>query len=194
MIGIIDYGAGNIASVYNALTYIGQEARILRSADEIPGVDALVFPGQGSFGSMVDNLRSRGIFEPLRRQVEDGTPFLGICLGLQILFEGSEESPGYEGFGIMRGTCTRFTRGKVPQIGWNTVRPLGEGMPEGWAYFVNSYRVESSAHALALTDYYGDFVSAVRRDAVTAFQFHPEKSGPYGLYLLTWWFSCWQNE
>ena len=194
MIGIIDYGAGNIASVRNALSYISQASTLITTPDSIRQADAIVFPGQGSFGSMVDNLEGKSLYRPLREELEAGKPFLGICLGLQLLFDGSDESPGYEGYGLMRGTCTKFTAGKVPQIGWNKIEPELPSFPEGWAYYVNSYRIESSDCAIATSDYHGRFVAAVQNGALTAFQFHPEKSGPYGLSLLRWWISCWQNE
>ena len=194
MIGVIDYGAGNIASVRNALSYIGQASTLITTPDSIRLADAIVFPGQGSFGSMVDNLEGKALYRPLREELEAGKPFLGICLGLQLLFDGSDESPGYEGYGLMKGTCTKFTEGKVPQIGWNKIEPETPTFPEGWAYYVNSYRIESSDCAIATSDYHGRFVAAVQNGALTAFQFHPEKSGPYGLSLLRWWISCWQNE
>lgn len=194
MIGIVDYGAGNIASVRNAFAYIGQETKLVTEPQALRSVDAVVFPGQGSFGSMVDNLEGKSLYRPLKKELEAGKPFLGICLGLQLLFEGSDESPGYEGYGLMEGTCTKFTEGKVPQIGWNRIEPSIDIFPEGWAYYVNSYRIEASERAIATSDYHGRFVAAVQDDTITAFQFHPEKSGPYGLSLLRWWLSCWQNE
>jgi imidazole glycerol phosphate synthase glutamine amidotransferase subunit len=194
VIGIIDYGAGNIASVRNALAYIGQEAIVITDPRDMERCDALVFPGVGSFGAMVENLRQRMLYEPLYEQVRDGTPYLGICLGLHLLFEGSDESPDYPGFGLLEGRATRFTQGKVPQIGWNHIDTLIDDMPEGWAYYVNSYRIASSRAAIATSDYHGTFVAAVRSNTMTAFQFHPEKSGPYGLSLLQWWLSCLQRE
>lgn len=194
MIGVIDYGAGNIASVCNALTYIGQENTVISRSGEMGRCDALVFPGVGSFGAMVDNLQKRSLFEPLYEQVSSGTPYLGICLGLHLLFEGSDESPDHEGFGLLEGRATRFTKGKVPQIGWNHIDTLIDSMPDGWAYYVNSYRIASSSRAIATSDYHGTFVAAVRTGTMTAFQFHPEKSGPYGLSLLQWWLSCLQRE
>jgi len=194
MIGILDYGAGNLASVRNAFEYLGFQAKMITKPDEIEDCEAMVFPGQGSFGSMVDTLNERRMFEPVGQYIEDGKPFLGICLGLQVLFEGSDENPDHEGYSIMKGRVERFTKGKVPQIGWNEITTFDPSMPAGWAYYVNSYRIIDSEHAIAKSDYYGQFVAAVKKDNVTAFQFHPEKSGKYGLSLIRWWYECLQKE
>jgi len=194
MIGIVDYGAGNIASVSNALAFIGCDASIVSSPGELDRCDGLVFPGVGSFGAMVETLEARSLYDPLKEKISEGTPFLGICLGLQLLFDGSEESPDHKGFGIFKGNAKRFSQGKVPQIGWNSVEPVGGAISGGWAYFVHSYKIDECEHALAHTDYFGAYVSAVKKDNITALQFHPEKSGPYGLSLLRWWTSCLQKE
>lgn len=194
MIGILDYGAGNIASVKNAMAYIGLDARTVSTADGIDSSDCLVFPGQGSFGSMMRILKERDIYDPLYDYINEKRPFLGICLGLQVLFEGSEEDPDISGYGILKGRATRFASGKVPQIGWNNIAPIPGTIKPGWAYYVNSYRIEASDCTMARSDYYGEFVAAIRKDNMTAFQFHPEKSGRYGLSLLNWWYNCLQKE
>jgi len=194
MIGILDYGAGNLASVKNAMDFLGYEAEMVTSAKDIEKCDGIIFPGQGSFGSMVDILKERGMYGPLYDYIIGGRPFLGICLGLQVLYEGSDESPGYKGYGIMKGRAQRFEKGKVPQIGWNEICPFADDIPGGWAYYVNSYRIVDPKNAIAMSDYYGRFVAAVKKDNITAFQFHPEKSGKYGLSLLRWWYGCLQKE
>jgi imidazole glycerol phosphate synthase glutamine amidotransferase subunit len=194
MIGILDYGAGNLASVKNAMLFLGYDAEVVTVSKDIKKYDGMIFPGQGSFGSMIDTLKGRGMYYKLYDFIDDGKPFLGICLGLQVLFEGSDESPDHEGYGIMKGRAKRFTNGKVPQIGWNRIIPTQEGIKAGWAYYVNSYRIVDSHHCIANSDYFGRFVAAVRKDNITAFQFHPEKSGEYGLSLIRWWYRCLQKE
>jgi len=194
VIGIIDYGAGNIASVKNALEFIGEKTKIITTKDEIRSADSIVFPGVGSFGAMVDNIKERHMFEPLYDEINSGKPYLGICLGLQLLFDGSDENPNHSGFCIFPGTAKKFTQGKIPQIGWNLIEPASPEIEGGWAYYVNSYRIKESSATFATSDYYGSFVAAVRKDNIVAFQFHPEKSGPYGLSLLKWWTKCLQKE
>ncbi|MHC1605521.1 MAG: imidazole glycerol phosphate synthase subunit HisH [Candidatus Methanofastidiosia archaeon] len=194
MIGIIDYGAGNIASVKNAFEYLGYRCTIVDSPEEFDLCDGLVFPGVGSFGSMVENLEKKDIFYPLFDRIEEGKPYLGICLGLHILFESSAESPDTQGFALLKGSAEKFSRGKVPQIGWNLVNPSIQDIKKGWAYYVNSFKITKSEYAIATSDYFGEFVAAVKKNNITAFQFHPEKSGPYGLSLLKWWIKCLQKE
>ncbi|MBN1786074.1 MAG: imidazole glycerol phosphate synthase subunit HisH [Candidatus Methanofastidiosa archaeon] len=193
MMGILDYGAGNLASVKNAMDFLGYDTELVSDTRSLEASDCIIFPGVGSFGSMVDTLKERDMYNALHDHIMDGKPFLGICLGLQVLFEGSEESPGHKGFSILKGKATKFTEGKVPQIGWNKIEPKDGMMASGWAYYVNSYRIKSSEHVLATTDYYGEFVAAIKKDNITAFQFHPEKSGRYGLTLLGWWYDCLQK-
>ncbi len=195
MITLLDYGAGNVRSVRNAIRKLGYEVRDVSSPADIPKADKLVFPGVGSFGSAMERLRRDGYAEPLTTYLRAGRPFLGICLGLQTLFEGSEESPGVPGLGIIPGMVQRFPPGglSVPQIGWNGVvlhrrSPLFEGYGGEKLYFVHSYRAvatgENRNWILSTTHYGGEFVSGVQRGAVAAFQFHPEKSGPAGLGIL----------
>ncbi|MFA6329361.1 MAG: imidazole glycerol phosphate synthase subunit HisH [Candidatus Micrarchaeia archaeon] len=236
---IVDYGAGNISSVRNALDRLGARSRLSASPSEILAAERIIFPGVGSFGYMMERLRKKGLDEAIVGAIAKGTPFLGICLGLQALFESSEESPGVAGLGVFKGKVIRFSKGKVPQVGWNRIIPVvaegkngngeygtkdgkcgdntnagkGAGCPkdgkggdcseggknmqpglikEGYAYFVNSYFVvpDDLGIVAATTDYYGDFASAVRKGNVTAVQFHPERSGEFGLDLLRRWLEC----
>ncbi|MCO5761950.1 MAG: imidazole glycerol phosphate synthase subunit HisF [Chromatiaceae bacterium] len=195
MISLLDYGAGNVRSVRNAVLKLGYEPREIRKPDEIAAAEFILFPGVGSFGSAMQRLHQMGYFEPLRDYLRAGRPFMGICIGLQALFEGSDESPGVAGLGIIPGQVRRFdTPGlSVPHMGWNGIRsrhpsPLSEVAGDAKLYFVHSYRaVAEPANAewvLAETDYGAPFVSAVGRGQVLAVQFHPEKSGPVGLRLL----------
>jgi glutamine amidotransferase/cyclase len=195
MISLLDYGAGNVRSVRNAVLKLGHELKVIRTPEDIHQAEFILFPGVGSYGSAIQRLHQMGFFEPLRDYLRAGRPFLGICIGLQALFEGSEESPGVAGLGIIPGQVRRFEAPglAVPHMGWNGIRPrraasLVAGAKDEKLYFVHSYRaVPESANAdwvLAETDYGGAFISAVRRGAVAAVQFHPEKSGPAGLRLL----------
>jgi imidazole glycerol-phosphate synthase len=195
MISLLDYGAGNVRSVRNAIRRLGYELTEIERPDDILRAERLIFPGVGSFGSAMQRLHQLGYVEPLRRYLAEGRPFLGICLGLQTLFEGSEESPGVEGLGLIPGVIRRFNAEglSVPHMGWNGLRaarpsPLLAGHKGEKLYFVHSYRAlrgpENADWVLALTDYGGEFVSAVERGRVAAVQFHPEKSGAAGLAIL----------
>jgi len=193
MITLVDYGAGNVRSVINALERVGEAVTVARTPDDIAAAERLVFPGVGSFGSMMQALEARGFTAPLRTYLAAGRPFLGICLGLQALFEGSEEAPGVPGLGILPGFVRRFTGDlRVPHIGWNGLRaqrpsPLLAGLRgDEPAYFVHSYHVvpRDPSIVLTLTDYGTPFVSSVQRGALVATQFHPEKSGELGLAML----------
>ncbi|MEA3277794.1 MAG: imidazole glycerol phosphate synthase subunit HisF [Pseudomonadota bacterium] len=195
MISLLDYGAGNVRSVRNAIGKLGYELTDIERPQDILKAERLIFPGVGSFGAAMQRLHALGYVGPLKEYLRAGRPFLGICIGLQSLFEGSEESPGVEGLGLIPGTIRRFESGalSVPHMGWNGIRierssPLLAGHEDEKLYFVHSYRaLRESANAdwvLATTDYGGEFVSAVQRGKVAAFQFHPEKSGTAGLALL----------
>ena len=196
MIGIIDYGMGNLGSVANALAFLQAPARILAGPAELDGCRALILPGVGAFGDCLANLRQRGYLEPLRAWIAADRPLLGICLGLQVLCESSEESPGVEGLGFVPSPVVRFADApglKVPQIGWNQVRrapgrecPLFRGIPDGtYFYFVHSYYLPGAAGWDAgLTAYGVEYASAVWRGRTAAVQFHPEKSQQAGLRML----------
>jgi imidazole glycerol-phosphate synthase subunit HisH len=194
-LALIDYGSGNLRSVTKALQSVGAQVERI-SAGPLPGdAAAIVLPGVGSFGDSVSQLRNRKLFEQVRDWVEEGRRFLGICLGYQLLFESSEESPGAKGFGILKGTVRRFPINglKVPHIGWNQIhwrtetRALLPGLPEDpFVYFVHSYYPEpSEASLIAATACYGvQFAAAVATKTVLATQFHPEKSQESGLAIL----------
>nr|VFJ97589.1 MAG: glutamine amidotransferase / cyclase [Candidatus Kentron sp. LFY] len=195
MITLLDYGAGNVRSVRNAIHALGFTLRDVRTPDDIRRAERLIFPGVGAFGSAMERLRADGYLEPLREYLGSGRPFFGICIGLQALFEGSEESPDIPGLGIIPGRIRRFPRSvlSVPQIGWNGIQrqkdsPLFSGHGGEKLYFVHSYRAlpepANQDWVLATTDYGSRFVSAVQRGNVAAVQFHPEKSGAPGLAIL----------
>ena len=195
-IGVIDYGAGNLQSVRNALRALGRESVLVADAASMDdGVDALIFPGVGAFGDTMTTLRARGLVEPLRAWIRAERPFLGICIGYQVLFEGSEESPGVEGLGVFSGQVVRLRAPglKIPHMGWNEARlrhpadPLWEGLGAApHVYFVHSYHPQPVDDALiaATTDYGTSFASAIRWPSGAAVQFHPEKSQELGLRLL----------
>ncbi|MEW6429110.1 MAG: imidazole glycerol phosphate synthase subunit HisF [Thermodesulfobacteriota bacterium] len=195
MITLLDYGAGNVRSVRNAVKKLGYDIKDVATPEDILRAERLIFPGVGSFGSAMEMLRRKGYLAPLLRYLGDDRPFLGICLGLQTLFEGSEESPGVAGLGIIRGMVRRFetTSLSVPHIGWNEIdirkpSPLFSGYRNERFYFVHSYRAvaeEANRSGILTTTTYGDdFISGVQQGRIAAVQFHPEKSGQAGLDLL----------
>ena len=194
-IGLIDYGSGNLRSVAKALQAAGAEPEQIASAPIPVGLDALVLPGVGSFGDSVRHLQERGLFWPIKEWLTGPKKFLGICLGYQLLFQTSEESPGVEGLGLFAGRVQRFRAGnlKVPQIGWNRLTWTKEaqerypGLPDNpYVYFVHSYYpVPEDRSIIAATAEYGDeFAAAVLGDNLLATQFHPEKSQENGLAIL----------
>jgi len=194
-LGLIDYGSGNLRSVTKALESVWSEIQRISTGPIPQDLDALVLPGVGSFGDSVNQLHRRQLFDPIRTWLEAGKPFLGICLGYQLLFEHSEESPDIRGLGVLGGEVRRFTgpKMKVPQIGWNTVhwsaqtlQQFPELPADPFVYFVHSYYpvpVDSKVVA-GTTDYGGRFASAIARDGLLATQFHPEKSQTAGLKIL----------
>ena len=191
---IVDYGAGNLRSVQKAFEHVGVEAVVGSDPRAMAGAAGLVLPGVGAFGAAMEQLESRGLVQPLLERIKAGVPFLGVCLGLQVLFEGSEEDPGVAGLAVVRGDVRALPPTvKVPHIGWNQVEPcidsdLLADVPDGSAfYFVHSYAVvpRSPGDVLTMTDYDGvTFVSAVEVDNVAGVQFHPEKSSTIGLRLF----------
>lgn len=197
MIAIVDYNAGNLTSVKLALDYLGTRSEITRSPARILAADRVIFPGVGSAGAAMQNICALGLADVLRQVVQRGTPFLGICLGTQIIFEASEEDGGVQGLGILAGTVKRFhptnPADKVPQIGWNSVKfikphPLFAGIESGSEfYFVHSYYPAPADRACVLGETeYADirFAAVVARANLVATQFHPEKSGRLGLQVL----------
>lgn len=195
MIAIIDYDAGNIKSVEKALLLLGEEVKITDDAQEILSADKVVLPGVGAFGDAMGNLERRGLVPVIRETVEKGTPFLGICLGLQLLFESSEESPGTPGLGILSGSILRIPDEpglKIPHMGWNSldIQPgarLFSGIGQGaYVYFVHSYYLKASDPSIvAASAEYGVRIHAsVEKGNVFACQFHPEKSSAVGMQIL----------
>ncbi|MDO5133432.1 MAG: imidazole glycerol phosphate synthase subunit HisH [Eubacteriales bacterium] len=198
MVAIIDYDAGNIKSVENAVRFLGREAVVTSDGDVILGADHVILPGVGAFGDAMGRLRERGLEETIKKAVAAGIPFLGICLGLQLLFEESEESPGVRGLSVLPGKIRRIPEGdgrKVPQIGWNDLTftetgsrgRLFRGLESGcFVYFVHSYYLEAGDFSdVAATTEYGPVIhAAVEKGNVFACQFHPEKSERTGLRIL----------
>jgi len=197
MIGIVDYGAGNLRSVRKALQFLGFEAAVIAGPENLANADRLILPGVGSFGYAMEQIRARRLFEPLKEWLESGRPLMGICLGLQLLTEGSQESPGAAGFAVFKGNCRRFLARRVPQIGWNSLKILRadglfSGIREGeFFYFANSYYPapvdEDVECVLAVSEHGVEFPVSLRKGNVRGVQFHPEKSGPAGLRLIENW-------
>ena len=195
MIAIIDYDAGNIKSVEKALYLLGQEVKITRDRDEILNADKVILPGVGAFGDAMGKIRQYGLEEVIKEVVKKGTPFLGICLGLQVLFESSDETPGVEGLGILKGKILRIPDKeglKIPHMGWNSLKfpkegRLFKGLPkEPYVYFVHSYYLEAEEEAsvTATTEYSTLIHASVEQGNVFACQFHPEKSSDVGIQIL----------
>ncbi len=192
MIAVIDYGMGNLRSVEKAFEFLGYEARITESPEETTAASHLVLPGDAAFGDAMSNLRNRGWVDRIESHVDEGKPFLGICVGLQLMFDESEERGTHNGLGLLPGRVIRFSATeRVPQIGWNQIAikqksALFEGVPEGsFFYFVHSYYVDAAGKdCLATTDYGVEFTSIAGREKVFGVQFHPEKSQQVGLRLL----------
>ena len=201
MIAIIDYDIGNLRSVQKALEHVGAEARLITTPQELARADKVVLPGVAAFGDAIEELHSMGLVDPLRKAVAEGMPFLGFCLGLQLLFETSSENGRHTGLGILPGEVVRFDfssadlaghRLSVPHMGWNQLdirRPCAmlDGIDDGaFVYFAHSYHVvPADESVIATTTAYGmEFVSSVWKDNIFATQFHPEKSQAVGLRLL----------
>lgn len=195
MIAIIDYDAGNIKSVEKALQYLGEEACVTRDAEKILHAEKIILPGVGAFGDAMNKLHQYGLVAVIRQAVEKNIPFLGICLGLQLMFESSEESPGVEGLGLLKGRILRIPEGegiKVPHIGWNSLSypnpgRLFRGIPENsYVYFVHSYYLAAQDESIvtAATWYGTDIHASVEKGNLFACQFHPEKSSDTGLAIL----------
>ena len=195
MIAIIDYDAGNIRSVEKALILLGQDVKVTGDRDEILAADKVILPGVGAFGDAMATIRARGLEDVIRQVVDQGTPFLGICLGLQLLFERSDEAPGVKGLGILKGEILKIPERealKIPHMGWNSLhlehdgrlfRGIGEG---AYVYFVHSYflKAEDEEIVKASTEYCTHIHASVEKDNVFACQFHPEKSSDVGLHIL----------
>ena len=195
MIAVIDYGVGNLFSLSSSLAYLGLENKITRSARELDEASHIILPGVGAFGDAMEKLASTGLVPALERQAENGKPLLGICLGMQLLFEKSEESPGVEGLGILKGEILRIPAAeglKIPHMGWNNIRfpnkgRLFAGVPEdAYVYFVHSYYLKAQDEKIvtATTEYGTHIHASVESGNLFACQFHPEKSSHVGLQIL----------
>lgn len=195
MIAIVDYDAGNIKSVEKALQFLGQEPVVTRDKETLLQAEKVIVPGVGAFGDAMGKMHQYGLVEVLREIAAEGTPLLGICLGLQLFFESSEETPGVEGLGLLPGKIVRIPDKegfKIPHMGWNSIQinpasRLLKGIEEGaYVYFVHSYylQAENEADVAATTDYVVNIHAAAEHENIFATQFHPEKSGEIGLRIL----------
>ena len=195
MIAIVDYDAGNLKSVEKALQFLGQEPVVTRDKETLLQAEKVIVPGVGAFGDAMGKMHQYGLVEVLREIAAKGTPLLGICLGLQLFFESSEETPGVEGLGLLPGKIVRIPDKegfKIPHMGWNSIQinpasRLLKGIEEGaYVYFVHSYylQAENEADVAATTDYVVNIHAAAEHENIFATQFHPEKSGEIGLRIL----------
>jgi len=195
MIAIIDYGAGNLQSVRNALEFIGCPGTITSDPAEILSADGIILPGVGAFGSAMAEMERKGLTETVKSAAKSGKPFIGICAGMQLLFEESEESPDVPGLGVLKGRVLLFPADKglkIPHMGWNSIRTkkesrlLGKLSGSPYMYFVHSYYVKAEDQEIvsALSDYGTTFDAAVEQENLFGCQFHPEKSGTEGISIL----------
>ena len=197
MIGVIDYGAGNLRSVCNSLKKLSVNSKLIRSPEDIKDISSIIFPGVGSFGDSSEQLKKQRLFDPIKSWLKEDRPFLGICIGFQMLFEKSDESPNSDGFGIIPGKVVRFPEEnllKIPHMGWNEVKfenssdPIWQGIKTStYFYFVHSYYPEplESNSVSSITSYGLEFASSVRSGNIFGTQFHPEKSQAAGLKLIS---------
>src|SRR5579862_2618877 len=191
MIAVLDYGGGNVGSVLKAIEYLGKFGQRVDRATELKNADKVIFPGQGHFGAMMKGLASREMLDPLRDFVASGKPFLGICLGLQALYQASEEAPKVAGLGILPDKVRKFEGVfKIPHVGWSqiSVKPetkLFHGVSDGsFVYYCHSYYGPVTPESCAITEYGQRFAAGIEMNNVWAVQFHPEKSGDVGLQVL----------
>jgi len=199
LIGVIDYGAGNLGSVMNALKRLSVPARFAAGPEELSvsssPFDKIIFPGDGHFATAMASLNKSGYTQAIKEWIQADKPFLGICIGLQLLFESSEEAPNVQGLSVISGAVRRFPGRKIPQIGWNQTNAqphsiMFKGIPDNsFFYYIHSYYADPADDSVsaAHTDYYVRYCCAVERGALAAVQFHPEKSGAAGLALLRNW-------
>lgn len=196
MIAILDYGSGNLKSALRAFETTGRKVFLTSDPDSAAKADALVVPGVGAFGACMNGLKAVNGDEVIRSRANKGKPTFGICVGMQILFERGLEHGSFDGVGVLRGSVEKISAPVLPHMGWNTVRIVGKselfnGIESESFYFVHSYAVkeikENDAKCRAITDYHGEFISAIEEGSITATQFHPEKSGAAGLKLIKNW-------
>lgn len=191
LLAVLDYGIGNLFSAQKAFEHLGADARLTRDHGLIAEAAGVVLPGVGAFGACMAALRSSGLHDVALEAAGSGRPFAGICVGMQLLYEGSEEDPGVAGLGVLPGHVRRLPAGvKHPQMQWNVLVPVGApamlaGVPDpAWVYFVHSYAPEPGPGVVATCDYGGEVVAAVEQGPLWAMQFHPEKSGATGMAIL----------
>lgn len=188
---VINYGGGNIKSVENMLESLNYEYKVSSKAEDILNSDKLILPGQGHFGQVMLSLKEKGLDKAIIKRIEEGAKFLGICVGIQILFDESEEAPEIKGLGLLKGKVVKFTEGKIPQIGWNKLKTTANNsyLSDEYVYFVNSYYVKPDDDKVisAYSTHHIDFPAAVEYKNIAAFQFHPEKSGEVGYSFIKKW-------
>jgi len=191
LVTVIDYGGGNLKSVTNMLDALGSRYLVTNNYDEILNAEKIIFPGQGHFGQSMNSIQSQNLDKAIINAVNAGIPFLGICVGLQVLFETSEEAPDVKGLGLLKGSVPRFTEGKIPQIGWNKLKTTENNsiLTDDYYYFVNSYYVkpEDTEIVSSYCNYGIDFAASIEKDNLIAVQFHPEKSGTAGYNAINRW-------
>lgn len=189
---IVDYESGNLRSVANMLGYLDVPYEITSDGNKILNADRIIFPGQGHFAQAMSNLQKKGLIDVIKESCKKGIPFLGICIGLQILFERSEEAPSVKGLGIFKGEVKKFNCLKVPQIGWSKVKSVNSNkfILNDYFYFVNSYYVKPDDSSIinATSNYNGEYCCSVQKSNIMAVQFHPEKSANAGLTFFRNWF------
>lgn len=190
-IAVIDYGAGNLCSIANMLDNFDCDYELTSDEKKILSADKIIFPGQGHFAQAMRNLDEKGLVPVIKESINSGKYFLGVCLGLQVLFEKSEEALGVDGLGVFRGEVLKFREGKIPQIGWNKLRTTSNNrvLSDDYFYFVNSYYVKPEDESIvsAYCSYYIDFAASVEKDNIFAMQFHPEKSARAGYDVFRKW-------
>lgn len=191
MITIIDYEAGNLKSICNMLQFLNEEYKISSDPKEIEQAERIIFPGQGHFAQAMKNLENKNLITPIKNAIKNDAKFLGICLGLQVLFDSSEEAPEIEGLGIIKGEVKKFTQGKIPQIGWNKIKTTSNNtcLEDDYFYFVNSYYVapEDKSVISSTCDYNIEFAASIEYKNLIAVQFHPEKSSDAGIRFFKKW-------
>ncbi|MBQ3102427.1 imidazole glycerol phosphate synthase subunit HisH [bacterium] len=188
---IIDYGAGNVKSIKNILLQLGAEPILTNDPEVLLGADKIIFPGQGHFAQCMEQLQQTGLDVVIKKVIAEGKHFLGICLGLQVLFDKSEEAEGVRGLSIFSGEVKKFTQGNIPQVGWNKISVVqnNSALTNDYFYFVNSYYVVPDDEKIisSKTEYHIDFCSSVKSGNVSAVQFHPEKSADAGISFFKKW-------
>jgi glutamine amidotransferase len=194
-VAIVDTGSANLASVRAALVRLGADPFVTDNPEKVSSAGRVVLPGVGAFGDVMSRLRARGIADALKERVVAGRPLLAICLGMQLLAEASDETPGIPGLGLIPGTVERFAPGvSVPQLGWNrvTASTTGSFVREGYAYFANSFCLRAAGEGWTASEatYDAPFVASIERGSQLACQFHPELSGAWGAALLGRWYAC----